>query len=147
MSTPLLSAVGIEKRYARVVALRGADLSIHAGECVGLIGDNGAGKSTLVKVLAGAVAPDAGELFLDGEPVSFRSPAEARAAGVETVYQDLALATSLGAATNVFLGRETVRPGVLGRLGFVDRAAMNARTRDLLTGLNVKIQSLDYPVG
>jgi simple sugar transport system ATP-binding protein len=147
MTTPILEAVGIEKRYGRVVALRGASLAVRAGECVGLIGDNGAGKSTLIKVLSGAVAPDAGTISLDGEPISFPTPADARRAGIETVYQDLALATTLGASTNIFLGRETLRPGLLGKLGFLDRDAMNARTRELLTGLNVKIQSLENPVG
>jgi ABC-type sugar transport system ATPase subunit len=147
MSAPLLEAVAVEKRYGRVVALRGADFAVRAGECVGLVGDNGAGKSTLIKVLSGAVAPDAGRLRFDGADVEFRTPADARRAGIETVYQDLALATTLGAATNIFLGRESLRPGLLGKLGFLDRRSMNERTRELLRGLNVKIQSLEHPVG
>ena len=113
MAEPLLEARGLRKRFDHVDALRGADFTVYPGEIVSLIGDNGAGKSTLVKTLSGALQPDSGELLIDGEPVRLSNPAAARAAGIETVYQDLALAGSLGAAANLFMGRELLRPGVL----------------------------------
>src|SRR5690348_14683897 len=104
--TPLLEARGIAKHYGSVVALESADFEVYAGEIVALIGDNGAGKSTLIKILSGAVRPDEGTILLRGQPVEFHSPRDARAAGIETVYQDLALAPDLDVAANLFLGRE-----------------------------------------
>ena len=101
---PLLEARGIVKRFGHVVALDGADFELYHDEIVAVIGDNGAGKSTLIKSLSGALQPDRGEIRLDGEPVRFRSPGDARSAGIETVYQDLALAPSLDIASNIFLG-------------------------------------------
>ena len=116
MSTPqpVLEARGLVKRFGQVVALDGADFELHAGEILAVIGDNGAGKSTLIKALSGALQPDHGEIRLDGEPVRFRSPGDARRAGIETVYQDLAVAPSLDIASNIFLGREAKRRGPLG---------------------------------
>lgn len=146
MAQPLLEARGIGKRFGHVEALRGADFTVHEGEIVGLIGDNGAGKSTLVKVLSGALTPDEGELLLDGSPVRFNSPEDARGRGVETVYQDLALAATLGPAANIFLGREIVRPGLLGRLGFLDRPAMRAEAAQSLASLGVDLRDPDGPV-
>src|SRR5512133_677736 len=114
--TPVLEARGIVKRFGHVVALNGADFELFPGEILAIIGDNGAGKSTLIKALSGALHPDEGELRLDGEPVQFRSPRDARRAGIETVYQDLAVAPSLDIASNIFLGREQRRVGPLGRV-------------------------------
>ena len=105
---------GLVKRYGHVTALDGADFELRAGEILAVIGDNGAGKSTLIKALSGALIPDEGEILLDGKPVHFRSPIDARRAGIETVYQDLAVAPALDIAENLFLGRELRRPGVLG---------------------------------
>src|SRR5690606_32052328 len=112
-----------------------------------LVGDNGAGKSTLMKIIAGAVAPDGGTIAVNGRPVTFTRPADAQAAGIETVYQDLALAPTLTAGENLYLGREVLRPGLLGRLGFVDRAAMNRSAERQLATLGARLQSMTAEVG
>jgi ABC-type sugar transport system ATPase subunit len=143
---PVIEVTGIEKHYLGVAALSGVDFRIARGECVGLVGDNGAGKSTLLKILSGAVRPDAGRMLLDGEPVEFHSPQLARQAGVEMVYQDLALAGALDATTNVFLGRELLKPNFLGKLGFVDRKRMRDRSRELMLELSGTVRSLNVPV-
>jgi fructose transport system ATP-binding protein len=114
MTTPVLQAKGLTKRYGRVVAIDGSDLELLPGEILAVIGDNGAGKSSLIKALSGALIPDSGEILLDGSPVQFRNPMDARSAGIETVYQTLAVAPGLNIADNLFLGREQRRPGVLG---------------------------------
>src|SRR5207249_6996177 len=113
---PILEARGLVKRYGQVTALDGADFELNPGEISAIIGDNGAGKSTLIKALSGALQPDAGEIRLDGERTTFRSPRDARLVGIETVYQDLAVAPALDIAANVFLGRERRRGGPIGRL-------------------------------
>jgi fructose transport system ATP-binding protein len=135
---PVLQARGIVKRFGRVTALDHADFDLLPNEILGVIGDNGAGKSTLIKVLAGAIIPDQGEIRLDGKPVYFRSPLEARAAGIETVYQDLALAPALSIADNLFLGRERRKPGVMGQLfRLLDRASMQKEARQHLNALGL----------
>ena len=113
--TPILSARGIYKSYGNVTAIDGADFDLYPGEILAVIGDNGAGKSSLIKVLSGATIPDKGTISLDGEEVHFKSPLEARRAGIETVYQDLAVAPALDIATNLFLGREKRRGGPAGQ--------------------------------
>jgi len=100
---PILAAKNLSKKYGKVVALENANLELYPGEVLGVIGDNGAGKSTLIKVLCGAVTPDSGEILLDGQPVSFTSPIEARTLGIETVYQNLALSPALSITDNMFL--------------------------------------------
>ena len=110
----ILEARNLVKRYGRVTALDHADFELKPNEILAVIGDNGAGKSTLIKVLAGAVIPDTGEVTMDGQPVHFRSPLDARQAGIETVYQNLAVCPALDIATNLFLGRERRKPGILG---------------------------------
>jgi simple sugar transport system ATP-binding protein len=120
----VLRAVGIVKSFGHVQALQGADFECRGGEVTALIGDNGAGKSTLVKILSGTMAPDGGTIVVSGAEYNPHSPAAAHAAGIETVYQDLALAPDLGPAANLFLGRERRRAGLLGRLGFVDERSM-----------------------
>ena len=110
---PLVELRGIRKAYGSIDALRGVDLDLHAGECLGLVGDNAAGKSTLTKVLAGTVIPDAGEIRLGGSPIAFDGPGPARRLGIEMVYQDLALCDSVDVAGNLFLGREITRHGLL----------------------------------
>lgn len=146
-TTPLLEARGLEKTYGHVRALRSANFEVFAGEIVALIGDNGAGKSTLVKTLSGAVQPDAGEILIDGEPVSFRSPVDARSHGIETVYQDLALATDLDGASNLFLGRELTRGGWLGRrLGILDKKSMRSQARVAFGDLGVDLRNAQTPV-
>jgi ABC-type sugar transport system ATPase subunit len=140
---PVIAARGITKRYGALTALLGVDLSIRSGEVVGLVGDNGAGKSTLVKILSGAIAPDAGEIFLDGLPTTVHSPLDARRQGIETVYQDLALAPDLTVAENLFIGRELKRHGAVTRLlGTLDRRAMNRHAREQLDRLRIRIDSV-----
>lgn len=138
---PVLQARGISKRYGSVLALEGVDFEAYQGEIVALLGDNGAGKSTLIKILSGAIRPDEGTIKLHGHEVEFNSPRDARVSGIETVYQDLALAPDLDVASNLFLGRELVMPGVLGRLGFVNRRAMRQQAEDHLKGLRVRLKS------
>jgi simple sugar transport system ATP-binding protein len=140
MAEPLLEARGIVKSFGRVRALRGAGFTVHPGEVVALIGDNGAGKSTLVKVLSGVLVPDAGEIVFEGRNVTIPNPIAARELGIETVYQDLALAPDLESSANLFLGREEVRGGILGRLGFLDKAAMRHRTKEAFGQLGVGVQ-------
>jgi simple sugar transport system ATP-binding protein len=144
--TALLEAKGIVKHFGRVHALRGADFTVNPGEVVALIGDNGAGKSTLVKTLSGVHGPDAGEIIFDGRPVEIPTPEAARALGIETVYQDLALAPDLESSANLFLGREVLRPGLLGRLGWLDGAAMRERTKEAFGDLGVGVQDVTAPV-
>lgn len=142
----VLQARGLVKRYGHVTALRDADLELRAGEILAVIGDNGAGKSSLVKALSGALRPDAGEIWLDGSPAQFRSPMDARRAGIETVYQDLAVAPAMTIAENLFLGRELRRPGVLGRLGLIDKRRMVEESMARMSELKVGIRSMDQRV-
>lgn len=139
-TTPVIEARGLAKAYGHVKALRSVDFRAYAGEIVALIGDNGAGKSTLIKVLSGVTKPDAGEILVDGRAVSFDSPVDARKDGIETVYQDLALARDLTPAANLFLGREHRRPGVLGKLGFLDDKRMKDEARSTFTDMHVNVR-------
>ena len=143
-----MQARGLVKRFGRVVALDHADLDLLPGEILGLIGDNGAGKSVLIKTISGALTPDEGEILLEGKVVHFRSPLEARAAGIETVYQDLALSPALSIAANMFLGREQRQPGVLGKVfRTLDRNAMRRQAREQLSALGLlTIQNIDQTV-
>ena len=145
---PILWARGLVKRYGRVTALDHADFDLMPDEILGVIGDNGAGKSTLIKALCGAVAPDHGEIFLEGRQVNFRSPMEARTAGIETVYQNLALSPALSIADNMFLGRERRKPGFMGTyLRRLDRAVMRDEARKHLNALGLlTIQNIRQPV-
>jgi fructose transport system ATP-binding protein len=146
-STPVLQARGLVKRYGHVTALDGADLDLLPGEILAVIGDNGAGKSTLVKALSGALVPDAGEIRLDGRAVRFHSPADARRQGIETVYQDLAVAPAMTIAENLFLGRELRRAGVPGSLfRLVDKRRMAAEAASHLQSLQIGIASVRQPV-
>jgi len=144
----VLSARDLVKRYGRVTALDHADFDLYPGEILAVIGDNGAGKSTLIKALTGAILPDSGEIRLDGRPVSFRSPIEARAAGIETVYQNLALSPALSIVDNMFLGREIRQEGALGRMfRKLDHAKMQAEARTALSRLGLMtIQNINQPV-
>lgn len=145
---PILTARGLVKRYGRVTALDNADFDLYPGEILAVIGDNGAGKSSLIKAISGAAAPDEGEIRLEGKPVAFKSPMEAREAGIETVYQNLALSPALSIADNMFLGREIRKPGFLGDwLRMLDRPAMEKRARDKLTELGLMtIQNISQAV-
>jgi fructose transport system ATP-binding protein len=145
---PLLTARGLVKRYGRVTALDNADFDLYPGEILAVIGDNGAGKSSLIKAISGAVTPDEGVIMLEGRQVQFKSPMEARAAGIETVYQNLALSPALSIADNMFLGREVRKPGILGSVfRMLDRPAMEKRARDKLTELGLMtIQNINQAV-
>src|SRR5687767_12415492 len=134
----VLRATGLHKRYGRVVALNNADFELRRNEILAVIGDNGAGKSTLIKAISGAVIPDEGEISLEGKPVHFKSPMDARDAGIETVYQNLALSPALSIADNMFLGRERRRPGFTGKwFRRLDRAAMRDEARRHLSSLGL----------
>jgi fructose transport system ATP-binding protein len=146
--TSVLAAKGLVKRYGRVVALDNADFDLMPGEILGVIGDNGAGKSTLIKALCGAVNPDSGTIELNGKPVHFRSPIEARHAGIETVYQNLALSPALSIADNMFLGREIRQEGFVGKfLRRLDRSKMQRIARAKLSELGLMtIQNINQSV-
>jgi fructose transport system ATP-binding protein len=147
-SEPILQARGLVKRYGRVTALDRADFDLYKGEILAVIGDNGAGKSSLIRALSGAMVPNQGEIRLEGEVVSFRSPLDAQAAGIETVYQTLALSPSLSIADNLFLGRELRKPGLLGRFfRMLDRKAMQRIAREKLTELGLMtVQNINQRV-
>ena len=145
---PILQAKGLMKRYGTVVAMSGANFELYPGEIVAVIGDNGAGKSTLIKALSGAVIPDHGEILLDGAPIRFKSPEDARNAGIETVYQTLAMSPALSIAENMFLGREWRKPGFMGQyLRQMDRPRMEKFARDKLSELGLMtIQNIHQAV-
>ncbi|MGE3872167.1 MAG: ATP-binding cassette domain-containing protein [Parvibaculaceae bacterium] len=145
---PILYARGLMKRYGTVVALNGADFDLFPGEILAVIGDNGAGKTSLIKALNGAITPDHGEIWLDGQPVHFRGPQDARAVGIETVFQSLALSPALSIADNMFLGREYLVPGVLGKLfRLSDRKKMQVFARKKLSELGLMtIQDINVAV-
>jgi len=143
---PILEARGIMRSFGRVVALRDANLQAFRGEVSAIVGDNGAGKSTLIKILSGALQSNGGALLVDGQPAHFTSPQEARAAGIETVYQDLALAPALDVASNLFLGREMREPGLLGKIGFLNDRAMRKRAQQEMASLQIGLSSVRQPV-
>lgn len=148
MTEPILKARGLVKRYGRVTALDHCDFDLMPGEILAVIGDNGAGKSTLIKAISGAIIPDEGEVILEGRKVSFASPIEARAAGIETVYQTLAMSPALSIADNMFMGRELRKPGIMGRVfRQLDRPAMEKFARDKLSELGLMtIQNINQTV-
>jgi ABC-type sugar transport system ATPase subunit len=145
MTTPLLQARSISKRFGALQALADVDVDIHTGEVLAILGDNGAGKSTFIKILSGAYEPSAGILLLDGAPVSFASPQDAADVGIATIFQELALSENLSIAENVFLGRELVRR-VLG-VPFLKRQAMKQKVAELLNTLEAHISDPEAAVG
>ena len=144
----VMKASGLVKRYGHVTAIDGAEFELRRGEILAVIGDNGAGKSSLIKALSGALVPDAGHIELDGKAVHFKSPMDARKAGIETVYQNLAVAPSLDIADNLFLGRERLKPGILGKVfRMLDRKAMHEEARQKLSELGLlTIQNINQAV-
>ncbi|MBO0942495.1 ATP-binding cassette domain-containing protein [Acidovorax temperans] len=143
----VMQAKGLVKRYGQVTALDGADFELRAGEILAVIGDNGAGKSSLIKALSGATVPDEGEILLDGQRIQFKSPIDARRAGIETVYQDLAVAPAMTIAENLFLGRELRRPGLLGSaLRMLDKKKMLEESVARMAELKVGIRSMTQAV-
>src|SRR5215831_9207582 len=151
MSTPapttIMQARGLVKRYGHVTALDGADFDLYSGEILAVIGDNGAGKSTLIKALSGALIPDQGEIRLDGKVVKFHSPIDARRQGIETVYQDLAVAAAMTIAENLFLGREIRKPGLLGKaFRMLDKRRMLREAEAHMQNLQIGIRSMKQAV-
>ncbi|WP_343080877.1 ATP-binding cassette domain-containing protein [Ostreiculturibacter nitratireducens] len=148
MTQPILTAKNLVKRYGRVVALDHCDFELMPGEILAVIGDNGAGKSTLIKALCGAVTPDEGEVYLDGKRVNFSSPIDAREAGIETVYQTLAVSPALSIADNMFMGREIRQEGIMGKwFRKLDRKKMEQFAREKLTELGLMtIQNINQAV-
>jgi fructose transport system ATP-binding protein len=145
--TAVLEARSLSKRYGQVVALDGADFALEKGEILAVVGDNGAGKSSLIRALTGAMVPDSGEVLLDGAPVRFRNPLDARLAGIETVYQELAVATELDISQNLFLGRELRKPGIMGRLfRQLDKRRMRRQAADQMRDLGIRVQSIRQKV-
>ncbi len=148
MTQPLLKARGLVKRYGRVTALDHADFDLMPGEILAVIGDNGAGKSSLIKAISGAAPPDEGTIELNGKAVHYTSPLQAREAGIECVYQTLALSPALSITDNMFVGRELRKPGFMGKyLGMLDRKAMSDFAREKLTELGLMtIQNINQPI-
>ena len=145
--TVVLQARNLVKRYGHVTALDGADFELRTAEILAVIGDNGAGKSTLIKALAGALIPDSGEIWLDGQRVQFKNPSDARVAGIETVFQDLAVAPAMTIAENLFLGREIRRTGVAGNvLRMLDKKRMLEESAAHLADLKIGIRTMTQPV-
>jgi fructose transport system ATP-binding protein len=147
-TTPVLQAKNLVKKFGRVTALDHCDFELYPGEILAVIGDNGAGKSTLIKAVSGALVPDQGDIFLEGEKVRFTSPLDARQRGIETVYQQLAMSPALSIADNMFMGRELRRPGFMGQvLRQLDRPAMETFAREKLNELGLMtIQNIRQPV-
>jgi fructose transport system ATP-binding protein len=145
---PILKARGVVKRYGRVTALDHCDFDLMPGEILAVIGDNGAGKSSLIKAISGAITIDEGEITLEGKPIAFTSPLQARDAGIETVYQTLALSPALSIVENMFIGRELRKPGPMGQwLRMLDMPAMRGFAREKLNELGLMtIQNIDQPV-
>lgn len=146
--TPVLRARGLMKRYGTVVAMNGTDFDLYPDEVLGVIGDNGAGKTTLIRALSGATAPDHGTIELDGKQIRFNTPQDARNAGIETVYQNLALSPALSIADNMFLGREIRKSGIMGSLfRKLDHKQMETFARDKLSELGLlTIQNINQTV-
>ncbi|PDQ35695.1 MAG: sugar ABC transporter ATP-binding protein [Candidatus Lumbricidophila eiseniae] len=147
MTTPVLEGRGLSRKFGFVSALDEADFEVFPGEVTALIGDNGAGKSTLVKALSGSLALDSGEIFFEGQPIVLSSPSQASLLGIETVYQDLALAPHLTPVQNVYLGRESMSRGIAGRLGFMNVPEMTNKSREAFEDLGATVRSLTAPVG
>ena len=145
---PILKGRGLVKRYGKVTALDNCDFDLMPGEILAVIGDNGAGKSTLIKAISGAVTPDEGEIWLEGRPIRFSTPLEARGAGIETVYQTLAMSPALSIADNMFMGRELRKPGLMGTLlRQLDRPRMEKFAREKLNELGLMtIQNINQAV-
>ncbi len=148
MTQPVLEARGLVKTFGHVIGLAGVDLQLHTGEVLAIIGDNGAGKTTIIKCLSGAMTPDAGTMLVDGREMTFRSTQEAREAGIETVYQTLAVAPALDIASNLFLAREQRRSGLLGSvLRMLDTGGMKRQAKQYIDDLGIStLQNINQAV-
>ena len=139
---PLLRAKNLTKRFGGLIAANEVSLDVYPGEVVGLVGDNGAGKSTLIKMISGVYQPDGGEVEFDGQKMTLNSPREARAIGIETIYQDLALAENLDVSANIFLGREVKKPFMGNMVKILDRRHMHQQSAGVLNRLGIHVPSL-----
>ena len=148
MVEPIFTGRGLSKRFGRVTAMIDCDFDLMPDEILAVIGDNGAGKSTLIKTLSGAIKPDTGEIKLNGKAVSFNSPLDARSKGIETVYQNLAISPALSITDNMFMGRELIKPGLIGRfLRQLDKKKMSQISREKLSDLGLlTIQNINQKV-
>ncbi|HEX9169885.1 MAG TPA: ATP-binding cassette domain-containing protein [Roseiarcus sp.] len=146
MNEPLLSLRGVTKIFGGLVAVDNVSFEVARGEVVGLLGDNGAGKSTLVKCISGVHAPDGGEIVFNGAPVAFATPMDARRAGIETIYQDLALANNLDVGANIFLGREVKTRRLGGLVQTLDDRHMRQESRATLESLQIRFPTLTEPI-
>jgi ABC-type sugar transport system ATPase subunit len=146
MTATLLEVVDLTKRFGGLTAVDCVSLTIHTGEVVGLLGDNGAGKSTLIKMISGVYQPDEGAIIFDGKKAVFSGPREARNQGIETIYQDLALAENLDVGSNIFLGREVKRPYLGGLVHTLDRTKMRDESANILNRLDIRIPSLTQQI-
>ena len=144
--TTLLQAINLTKRFGGLIAVDKVSLDVNIGEVVGLVGDNGAGKSTLIKMVAGVYQPDGGDVIFDGKKVVLSGPREARDMGIETIYQDLALAENLDVGSNIFLGREIKRPYLGGLVSTLDRSKMRSESASTLDRLDIQIPSLTQQI-
>ena len=144
--TPVLQAVNLTKRFAGLTAVDSVSLDINAGEVVGLVGDNGAGKSTFIKMIAGVYPPDDGDLFFEDHKVNFAGPRDALDHGIETIYQDLALAENLDVGANIFLGRELKNRYLGGAIKTLNRSKMREESAKVLNRLDIKIPSLTQQI-
>jgi len=144
--TPLLQAVNLTKRFGGLTAVDNVGLDVNVGEVIGLVGDNGAGKSTFIKMIAGVYQPDGGELFFEGNRVSFNGPRAARDMGIETIYQDLALAENLDVGSNIFLGREIKKRYLGGMIKTLNRSKMREESASVLARLDIVIPSLTQQI-
>jgi len=143
----VMQAKGLVKKYGQVTALDGVDFELRAGEILAVIGDNGAGKSSLIKALSGALVPDEGEILMNGQPIHMKSPIDARRHGIETVYQDLAVAPAMTIAENLFLGRELFKPGAINKLlRIIDKKLMLEQAIERMNDLKVGIRSMTQAV-
>ncbi len=146
-AAPVLEAHGVSKAFGPVHALRGVDFALYPAEVVGIVGDNGAGKSTFIKILAGALSPDAGRIAIDGRSVTFHNPLDARRAGIETVYQDLAVVPLLDIGANLFLGREEIVTGPFSFLHILNKRSMRRHAMESISVLRIGITSVRQSVG
>ncbi len=143
---PLLRVENLTKRFGGLTAVDHASMEVNVGEVVGLLGDNGAGKSTLIKMISGVYQPDEGDMYFNGQKVNLVGPRDARDMGIETIYQDLALAENLDVGANIFLGREILRPYLGGLIKTVDRGGMRDESKKALDRLNIHLPSLTQQV-
>jgi len=146
LKEPIVKMINITKHFGGIYALRNVNLELYEGEILAIVGDNGAGKSTLIKILSGAYVADEGDIYVNGEKVRIESPMDVKNLGIETVYQDLALIDVLDIPTNIFIGREIRKKGIIGNIGILDKKLMRDKASNLLTTFDIKIPNISIPI-